>query len=306
MSLKKQSPVASVPFIVCPKAIGEAGSVQFGIDAASNAPISVPSPPAALATVVSTVRANPVPRWSVITPDPVLLPLSSAGLPPSRAWVGVVPPLFANKPSCGLRGAAPVPNWSPMPLKVTLPGLPMRLKPFDTKLPPLLTTTSDTLELLTFAATMLLRRVTVVEPAALTPPALNDPVEVLFVTVLFVIVAAPALPSVMPPAVLDAFAIFPLTVELRTVSMVLLKIPPPPLAVLFEIVLPSTESEVAVASAIIPPPKVLAVLPVTMQFESVTCPPVIRSPPPNPLNSAPTPFPPVMVIPLKLIMPELM
>lgn len=43
-----------------------------------------------------------VPRWSMAGQSvPLLLPVSIAGLPESRAWVCVDPPLFANGPSCG-------------------------------------------------------------------------------------------------------------------------------------------------------------------------------------------------------------
>src|SRR5664280_3507523 len=56
---------------------------------ASYAPMSLPSPPAALTTpALSTGRGNP--RWSVASPP--LWPASIAGLPGNKAWVRVGPP----------------------------------------------------------------------------------------------------------------------------------------------------------------------------------------------------------------------
>lgn len=71
---------------------------------ASNAPISLPSDVLVM-PCRSTGRAEP--RWSEVAPE--LLPRSSAGLPTSKAWVLVVPPLFCNTPSSGFSGAAAVP-----------------------------------------------------------------------------------------------------------------------------------------------------------------------------------------------------
>src|ERR1044071_9969953 len=57
----------------------------------SNAPMSVPSAPAALA-IEEKSKGRGAPRWSVAKPK--LFPLSIPGLPACNAIVGVGPPLF--------------------------------------------------------------------------------------------------------------------------------------------------------------------------------------------------------------------
>ena len=101
--------------------------------------MSVPSPPAAFGMeLLSTVREKP--RWSVVNEPvrPLLVPLSMAGLPWSRATVWVGPPLL-RKPlgsSCGLSGEAIVPFLSVAAVKPVLPSfLPMKLKPCDLNAP---------------------------------------------------------------------------------------------------------------------------------------------------------------------------
>src|SRR5262245_34240002 len=80
-----------------------------------------------------TVREYPAPRWSVVRPAG-LLPLSMHGLPASRAWVGVGPPLSASGPRFRAAPKGKLLPWStnvpmklPLPialvLAVTLPGV---------------------------------------------------------------------------------------------------------------------------------------------------------------------------------------
>src|SRR5439155_14516169 len=78
----------------------------------SNAPMS---------TIPSTTRAKPAPRWSNSLVGKVgtgLGPVLMAGLPASRAWVSVGPPLFCSGPSNGL-----APKMVP-PASVTLTPAP--------------------------------------------------------------------------------------------------------------------------------------------------------------------------------------
>ena len=65
--------------------------------------IATPSP------LPSFLRGKPAPRWSV-GGTLALSPASMAGLPASRAWVLVGPPLFASGPSFGSIGLAAVPD----------------------------------------------------------------------------------------------------------------------------------------------------------------------------------------------------
>ena len=84
-----------------------------GSTACSKAPISVPSPLAALARAgLSTGRATP--RWSVDKPA-IGRPWSRAGLPASKEWVLVGPPLSASGASNGLvAGLSFAPNRFPV------------------------------------------------------------------------------------------------------------------------------------------------------------------------------------------------
>ena len=66
----------------------------------SNAPMSTTAMPLPLP---SFLRGKPKPRWSV-GGTPALSPASMAGLPASRAWVLVGPPLLASGPSFGSIG----------------------------------------------------------------------------------------------------------------------------------------------------------------------------------------------------------
>ena len=70
------------------------------------------------------------PRWSVASqasavPTAAGLPVLRAGLPASRAWVGVGPPLSPRAPSWGLIGAACVPTRSPLAAAGPLQRVPL-------------------------------------------------------------------------------------------------------------------------------------------------------------------------------------
>ena len=95
--------------------------VVVGICWTSNAPIS---------TVPLLMRGSP--RWSAVSPAGMraLLPASRAGLPGSRAWVCVGPPLLARTASRGLMGAAAVPirlPLTPLAMPVSALSRPTRL-----------------------------------------------------------------------------------------------------------------------------------------------------------------------------------
>src|SRR5215831_412417 len=87
------------------------GQVTVGVAPALN---SV----APMSTWAQTLRGNPGPRWSVVrlngSPSTVSSPASMAGLPASRAWVKVGPPLFCSGPSLGLPDTAglQLPSWT--------------------------------------------------------------------------------------------------------------------------------------------------------------------------------------------------
>src|SRR2546423_12391134 len=73
----------------------------------SKAPISLPSPPTALAMDDRSIGRRK-PRSSVSRP--ALWPLSMAGLPDNNPIVGTVPPLSCNGPSKADSGAPVVPT----------------------------------------------------------------------------------------------------------------------------------------------------------------------------------------------------
>src|SRR5579884_379896 len=78
-------------------------------------------------------RASP--RWSVVGAL-TLLPAPMAGLPDSKAIVGVGPPLFASAPNLGLIGLAVVPTRSLLTKpELRLLALPIRLWPRLVKVP---------------------------------------------------------------------------------------------------------------------------------------------------------------------------
>ena len=73
------------------------------------------------------MRSNPVPRWSVVMPAGTseLLPASMAGLPATRAWVRVGPPLSLRVVLIMLPTGTPVMSVPPKPELV--PKSPMML-----------------------------------------------------------------------------------------------------------------------------------------------------------------------------------
>src|SRR6185436_4516876 len=94
----------------------EVGQVTIGAElASSKLPVSI--------TPLTTLGK---PRWSVGGAS-VLSPASIAGLPQSKAWVKVGPPLSWSGPI--LRVAALRLNWSLVPAAIRLLVEPKRLKP---------------------------------------------------------------------------------------------------------------------------------------------------------------------------------
>ena len=95
----------------------------------SNAPIS---------TVLLTIRANPLPRWSVVNPVAlVLFPVSIPGLPANKAWVKLNPPLSCKGPNLASKGLLAVPTKLLAGNVVSTPLLsPIKFPPPSIQVPP--------------------------------------------------------------------------------------------------------------------------------------------------------------------------
>src|SRR5262245_56930248 len=133
------------------------------------------------------------PRWSVAG-APALLPASMAGLPASRAFVWVGPPLSPSEPSFGSSFAPPVPVRSVPPKPVEPSVSPIRLVPCEVKVP---STSSLAVVVLVLPAMMVFLTLTVPDWFQMPPPTRRD--WLLKIVELSSVVVPPLLFQ-MPPA----------------------------------------------------------------------------------------------------------
>ncbi len=108
--------------------VGVAVNVGVGVGVGGTGMSYSKAPMSQIALVSPSPSCGRVtPRWSVVSQLDGL-PASMAGLPGSRAWVSVLPPLSASAPSSGSMGEAMLPIRSPVAaLQLQLSALPIRL-----------------------------------------------------------------------------------------------------------------------------------------------------------------------------------
>src|SRR5262245_19136473 len=168
-----------------------------------------------MSTAGPTGRA--MPRWSVAG-APAFEPALRAGLPGSKACVGVGPPLSARGPSSGSR---PVTLCVVVPVIVTPLVSRMRLKSFETTVP-----ARSELVAAVLLATMLLDRLNVEPGTALIPPPLAAALPAM--VQLTVVKVAAKLELMAPP--LPTLAVLAVKVQLvrLTLPVPMDSAPPPP------------------------------------------------------------------------------